>query len=183
NQIFSTSTTPPTGYTRRNILLGENDCSDNHKWARPGASLYSAASFVNQVDVGLDYDWNCDHNEEVDPRQDLSCNSTSTYSRYQYKLCKDYDTGGCCGSGGGGNTKAPNFQFARIAQADDVACCNGRQTLTGCFLSNTKSIGSDSCGQERDFAWDTSVMPENSTSCVGGRLNFQVYSYGKIGCR
>ena len=183
NQIFSTSTTPPTGYTRRNILLGENDCSDNHKWARPGASLYSAASFVNQVDVGLDYDWNCDHNEEVDPRQDLSCNSTSTYSRYQYKLCKDYDTGGCCGSGGGGNTKAPNFQFARIAQADDVACCNGRQTLTGCFLSNTKSIGSDSCGQERDFAWDTSVMPENSTSCVGGKLNFQVYSYGEIGCR
>ncbi len=191
-QTSTSSTTPPTGYARRNILIGTTDCYDHSNQAMPGNTIYRSTPFANEVTTTpalFGYDWDCDGSVVVNPDYNKACDSPTTISKYNYKSCTGFDIGGCCGSGGGsgcvgsGCTQARGYNFwqVKLANADEVGCCDGLQSLNGCSALSLVTIGNSSCGQNRNIAWRTSYS--NSAGCVGTTYDFYRFTYGGVGCK
>ena len=192
-QTSTNSTTPPSGYTRRNNLIGTTDCYDHSDQVMPGNTIYRSTPFANEITTTpavFNYDWDCDGSVVVNPNFNQACDSPTTIDKYNFKSCTGFDIGGCCGSGGsGGDCSGPectqargyNFWSVKSANADDVGCCDGLQPLYGCSVSALVTISNSSCGQNRNIAWRTSYS--NNVGCSGTTYDFYKYNYGGVGCK
>lgn len=177
-QTSSKSMTIPVGYRSRSTLISTNDCNDNNDQVVPSAASYHTASFINSVNPSLIYDWDCNGSVSVNPLFDKACSATEIEynSIYRYRTCQDFDSGGCCGSGGGGVTytdfkyeKKGDYNFWSTPAAlalEDLPCCD-KSTTTADVCDGTFTINNSYCGQKVNLAYEINF---GFTSGCGGIL-------------
>ena len=166
-QIYSVGTSTPSGYNRRNIIRGLNDCCDNNSAAVPGAAVYHSSTFTNQVITSsplFGFDWDCNGNVEVRSTQSKFCQSVDPIPVgyiYRHQNCNiEYEKGrGCCtddGGGGGGISYRDGKQLLSLislAQAMPNECCEPWGSFDGC--SYVYNVPTSACGTSKYIAWSS----------------------------
>ena len=182
-QTSTNSTTTPVGYQRRSILISTNDCNDNNDQVVPSAVSYHTASFINSVNPSLIYDWDCNGSVSVNPLFDKACSATKIelYSIYRYRTCQGFDSGGCCGSGGGVTytdfkyEKKGDYNFWSTPAAlalEDIPCCD-TSTTTADVCDGTFTINNSYCGQNVNLAYE--IHFSSVSGC--GKYLYSRYGY------
>lgn len=191
-QTSTNSTTTPAGYRRRSILISTNDCNDNNGQVVPSAASYHTTSFINSVNPSLIYDWDCNGSVSVNPLFDKACLATRIEfnSIYRYRTCQDFDSGGCCGLGGGGVTytdfkyeKKGDYNFWSTPAAlalDDLPCCD-TSTTTADVCNGTFTINNSYCGQNVNLAYQISFG--FTSGCGGTRFSRSGYVNQAVSCK
>jgi len=182
-QTSTNGTTTPVGYQRRSILISTNDCNDNNDQVVPSAVSYHTASFINSVNPSLIYDWDCNGSVSVNPLFDKACSATKIelYSIYRYRTCQGFDSGGCCGSGGGVTytdfkyEKKGDYNFWSTPAAlalEDIPCCD-KSTTTADVCNGTFTINNSYCGQNVNLAYE--IHFSSVSGC--GKYLYSRYGY------